>query len=139
MIVCLPNVSKGLAVFVGAFAGFVEYAEIGGVAALGYALLVESFEYGATGLMGVSAVSEAAFLRQSEYFREIMSYFFGREFDSAEAAYSGCVDDFASAGQIEHLGECGGVHAGVVCGRYFAGTQVEAGYECIDECGLAYT
>ena len=133
-----PNFLKGLAVFVVGVAGFLEDAEVGGIAALGYVLLFEGFEDGTTGFVSVGAVAEAASLGYAEYFGKIMTNLFRLELHCAEAAYTGSVDDLAAAREVEHLGECGGMHAGVVGGRYGAGAQAEARYECVDERGLAH-
>lgn len=107
-------VSEGLAIFVGV--GIVEDAEIGVVAALGDEIFVKSLTHGAVWFVGVGAVAVAAVLSDFENFGEEVGDFMPVHFDGSETAHSGGVDDPSAvvAGDREHFGECGCVHACVV-------------------------
>ncbi len=114
------SMSVGFAVFVGgAFLDFFEDAEVGGVAGGGDAVVGYGFFYGAAGFACVSAVAVFAVVGGLEDFGEEMSGVFYGEVDCAETSYAGDVDYLSAVGEVEHLGEGGGVGSGVVEFRDF--------------------
>ena len=60
--------------------------------------------------MGVGAIIETTVARELEYLLEITSEFLGLDVECAKTLYSRSVDKVATLGQLEHLGERGGVH-----------------------------
>ena len=88
---------------------------------MGNAGLVEGRQDCTAGFMGMCAVAKTAVMANLEDFRKEVSHFVAVEVHGTEAAYSRGVDYRAASGQVKQFGECGGVHAGVVYGRYFGG------------------
>ena len=68
-----------------------------------------------------------------------MSHLGTLKVDGPEALHSGRVDDCPAAGKVEHLAECGGVHACVMDRRHIAHSQPGTGHEAIDERRLPHS
>lgn len=73
-------------------------------------MLLNSLQHCATRLMSVGAVVEAAVLGELEDVLEIACQLFRLNVERAKTLYSRSVDKVATLGQLEHLGERGGVH-----------------------------
>lgn len=97
------SASVGFTIFVGV--GIFEDAQVGVVARLGYESVLESFEHGAVGLVGVSAVVETAVCSYLEYLWEEVRGFVFVHLDGAESSYTRSVDKVTAlfARQLEHL------------------------------------
>ncbi len=70
-----------------------EHGEIGSIATLGNQLVVNGCQHGATWLVGVGAVAEAAVSTILKYLTEIVAHLLGLEIEGAESADAGGVDD----------------------------------------------
>ena len=116
-----------------------KHGEVGLVARRGYVVIFYRIKHSTTGFVGVGAVGEPAILGEAEDFLEVAGYFFGLHIEGAKAAYAGRVDDISAIGQLQHLAEGGGVHAGIVGIGNLGGTQLSARHESVDKRGFAYT
>ena len=93
-----------------------QHVEIRGIAAFADEVFLYGAAYGAARLMGVRAIVVFAVCRNLENFAEVVCHFFFLEVECAESFDARGVDDVTAAWQAEHLAECRGVHARVVCG-----------------------
>ena len=108
--------SECLAVFIGGgrLHGLLENREIGGIAALSYQRLLHGRNDGASLLSGMTAVVILALPANPEDFREEMRDFIRFEINDPEPSHSGNIYQLAAVREIHHLGECSGVHSGVM-------------------------
>ena len=127
--------SERLAVFAFFLVG--EDAEVACISRFAYFVLLHSLAHGASRLVGVGAVAIFAIARACKDFAEVVGNIVAK-IHCAEAFHSRSVDKVSTAGQPVHLGEGGGVHAGVVSCRHIASAQVEAENQPVDKRGLPY-
>ena len=115
-----------------------EHTQVGVVARLADAALLHGLAHGAVGLVGVGAVAITAVGRDGKDLAEVVAYLLFLHIEGAEAFDTGGVDEPAALAEGEHLGEGGGVHAGVVALGDLGCAQAEVGQEGVDEGTLAY-
>ena len=101
-------------------------------------MVFEGFEYGAARLVGVGAVGETAVFGEMENLLEIAGKFLGLHVESAEALDARRVHYPPSALQGNHLGERGGVLAGVVGIGDLGRAEIGTWHEAIDKGGLPH-
>lgn len=131
-----------------------EHGEIGIVAGFGDVVTFEGFEDGTVGFVGMGTVVETAIVGEMEDLFEVMSYFFAFHVESTKALDAGSINyrspltpqgggslriGIIKWGEIVHLGEGGGMFAGVVGIGNLGSTEVKSWDEGVDEGGFAHT
>ena len=107
-------------------------------------MLLQCGKYGATGFVRVCAIAKAALLAYLEYLAEVMSHLFALHIEGTKALDAGGVYDVAGGltlgvGEVEHLGEGGGVHTRVVRVRNLCRAHIQPRYHGIEQGALAHT
>ena len=116
-----------------------EHREVALVAAGRDIVVFHSLEHSTTRLVSVSAVVEAAMLREMEYLFEIARYLFRLHIEGAEAFYARSVDDIATTWQQEHFAECCGVHTRIVSIANLGSTLLSARHNAVDKSRLTHS
>ena len=117
----------------------VEHAEIGGVAAGGYVVVLNSLENGAAGLMGVRAIREPASAGKLENVLEIATNLLRLHVEGAKAFDARCIDGPPAHRQGQHFAERCGMSACVVSLTDFGGAQLYSWNEPVEQRGFSHS